>query len=85
MYGRRYFLSKQQVRLNKNRGTVDIVSIVRQIMEMANEHGHCISIVWTSRLHLYAIYRRTLWKMLRYVGVDPKMTPLIEAMYENVY
>ena len=30
------------------------------------------------------IWRGALWKMLRSIGVDPKITSLIEAMYENV-
>ncbi len=30
------------------------------------------------------IWWDALWKMLRSVGVYPKMTSLIEAMYENV-
>ena len=30
------------------------------------------------------IWRWALWKMLRYIGMDPKITSLIEAMYDNV-
>ena len=30
------------------------------------------------------IWSGALWKMLRCIGVDPKMTSLIEAMYDNV-
>ena len=32
----------------------------------------------------YIIWRGALWKMLRSIGVDPKITSLIEAMYDNV-
>ena len=30
------------------------------------------------------IWRGALWKMLRYIGVDPLITSLIEAMYDSV-
>ena len=29
-------------------------------------------------------WRGALWNMLRFIGVDPKITRLIEATYDNV-
>ena len=45
-----------------------------------SSRSRCSSILCTSRLHL----RGALWKMLRSILVDPKITSLFEAMYDTV-
>ena len=76
-------LSKQQFGLRKNRGVVDAIFIVRQIMEKAKEHQVSLHFV-DVKAAFYIIWRGALWKMLRSIGVDLKITPLIEIMYDNV-
>ena len=44
-------LSKQQFGFRKNRRTLDVIFIVRQIMEkQTSDRPSCISMLWTSRL-----------------------------------
>ena len=44
--------------------------------------SRCIIVLWTSRRAFDTTW--ILWKMLRSIGVDPKIKSQIEAMYENV-
>ena len=54
-------------------------------MEKANEHQAPLHINFVDfKAAFNTILRRALWKMLRYVGVDPNITSLIEDMYDNV-
>ena len=77
-------LSKQQFGFRKNRGTVDVIFIVRQITEKANEYQIPLHFNFVDlRLHLI-LSGGALWKMLRSTVEDPKITSLIEAVYENI-
>ena len=80
-------LSKQQFGFTKK----VIFFTVRQIKKKANEHRipnehrvplhfNCLDFKVTSDV----IWIGTLWKILRSIGVDPKITSLLEAMYDNV-
>ena len=78
-------LSMQQFGFRKNRGTVDAIFIVRQIMEKANKHQILLHVnVVDFKAAFDNIWRGALWKMLRSIWVDPKITSLIEAMYDMV-
>ena len=68
---------KQQFGLMKTRGTVGAIFIVRQITEKANErqvplHFNCVDF----RAAFDTILRGALWKTLRSVMVNPKVTSL---------
>ena len=78
-------LSKKQFGFRKNRGTLDAIFFVRQITEKAKNHQvplhfNCVDF----KAAFGTIWRVALWKMLRSIGVDPKITSLIETMYNNV-
>ena len=69
----------------KNRGTVDAIFIVLQIKETAKEHQVPLHLNCVNLKAAFDIIRReALWKMLRSIRVDYKITSLIEAMYDNV-
>ena len=78
-------VSKQQFGFRKNRGTEDALFIVLQIMEKANEYLVPLHINFVDFKAVYdIIWRGALWKTLRSIWMDPKITSLIEAMYDNV-
>ena len=64
---------------------VNAIFIVRQIMKKAKEHQAPLHLNFVEFKAVFDnIWRGALWKMLRSFGVDPKITSLTEAMYDNV-
>ena len=64
------------------RGTVDIILIVRQIIEKAKEHQvplHFNFIYFKAAFD--TIWRKALWKMLLAIGADPKIVRIVEELY----
>ena len=71
--------------LRKNRGTIDKNLIVRQIMEKGSKLQVPLHFNYVDfKAAFPIIWRGALWKMLRYIRVEPKVTSLIEAIYDNV-
>ena len=78
------FSSDRQFGFRQNRGTVDAIFLVRLIMEKAKErnvkvHFHFIDY----KAAFDAMWRKTLWKMLRAIGVPTKIVNIIEKIYNN--
>jgi hypothetical protein len=77
-------LSEIQYGFRAGRGTVDAIFIVRQIIEKAKEkriplHLHFIDF----KAAFNTIWRSALWKMLKAIGVNPKIINIIKYMYDN--
>ena len=78
------FLRPSQFGFRKNRGTVDAIFIVRQILEKARErnvkvHLHFIDF----KAAFDTIWRKALWKMMRAIGIDPRIVDIVENIYSN--
>ena len=78
------FLRESQFGFRRNRGTVDAIFVVRQIMEKARErrvnlHFHFIDF----KAAFDTVWRNALWKMLRAIGVDGKIINIVEELYKN--
>lgn len=76
------FTSNSQFGFRPGRGTVDAIFIVRQIMEKAkgkNVKLHFNFVDFKSALD--TIWRKSLWKMMRTIGINKKILNIIENMY----
>ena len=55
------------------------------IMGKANEHQIPLHFNFVDfKAEINTIWRGALWKMLRFIGVDPKIMSLTESLYDNV-
>ena len=75
---------ESQFGFRPNRGTVDAIFIVRQIIEKAKEHHVPLHFNFIDfKAAFDTIWRRALWKMMTAIGVDPKIVRIIETLYDN--
>ena len=77
------FSSETQFGFRPNRGTVDAIFVIRQIMQKTRERGvklHFHFIDFKSAFD--TVWRQAMWKMLRSIGVPKKLVNVIEKMYE---
>jgi len=77
-----YFVNRNLVFVR--RGTVGAIYIVRQILEKSRKrnvpvHLHFIDF----KAAFDTIWRKALWKMLRAIGIDPRIVDIIENLYKN--
>ena len=78
------FTKENQYGFRPNRGTVDAIFIVRQIIEKAKERKvnlHFNFIDFKSAFD--TIWRKALWKMLAHIGINKKIIKILETLYEN--
>ena len=78
------FTKENQYGFRPNRGTVDAIFIVRQIIEKAKERKvnlHFNFIDFKSAFD--TVWRKVLWKMLAHIGIDKKIIKILERLYEN--
>ena len=69
------FTSDRQYRFRPNRGTIDAIFLVRQLMQNSKERG--------IKNTFDTIWRKALWRMMRSIGVCNKIVSIIEKMYEK--
>ena len=78
------FTKENQYGFRPNRGTVDAIFIVRQIIEKAKEckaNLHFNFIDFKSAFD--TISRKALWKMLAHIGIDKRIIKILERLHEN--
>ena len=78
------FRRENQYGFRPNRGTVDAIFIVGQIIEKAKERKvnlHFNFIDFKSAFD--TIWRKALWKMLAHIGINKKIIKILETLYEN--
>ena len=77
------FTKENQYGFCPNRGTIDAIFILRQIIEKAKERNvnlHFNFIDFKSAFD--TIWRKALWKMLAHIGIDKKIIKILEKLYE---
>ena len=78
------FLHDNQFGLRVKRGTTDAIFIVRQIIEKAKEHKVNLDFNFIDFNSVFAgIWRKALWKMLRYIGASKKIVNILEELYKK--
>ena len=78
------FTNENQYGFRPNRGTVDAIFIVRQIIEKAKERKVKINFNFIDFKSAFdTIWRKALWKMLAHIGIDRKIINILERLYEN--
>ena len=78
------FTKENQYGFRPNRGTVDAIFIVRQIIEKAKERKvnlHFNFIDFKSAFD--TIWRKALWKMLAHISINKKIIKILETLYET--
>ena len=78
------FTSKTQFGFRPNKGTVDAIFVVRQIMEKARERGVDLNFNFIDFKSAFdTVWREALWKMMLAIGVPSIIVNTIQKMYEN--
>ena len=78
------FTSDRQYGFRPNKGTVDAIFIVRQLMQKSKERGmNCHYHFVDFKSAFDTIWRKALWKMMRSIGVCNKIVNIVEKMYEK--
>ena len=78
------FTNNRQYGFRPNRGTIDAFFVVRQLMQNSKErwincHYHFVDF----KNAFDTIRRKTLWKMMRSIGICNKIVNIIEKMLEK--
>ena len=77
-------LGESQFGFRPNRGTIDAVFVTRQILEKAKEHNVNIHLNFIDFKSAFdTIWRIALWKMMKSIGIDPKIVRIIEKLYQD--
>ena len=77
-------ISESQFGFRPGRGTIDAIFVTRQILEKAKEHNLNIHLnLIDFKAAFDTIWRKALWKMMRSIGVDPKIVSIIENLYKD--
>ena len=74
--------SDRQLGFRPNRGTIDAIFIVRQLVQKAKERGikchyHFVDLKST----FDTIWRKALWKIMRSIGMKKKIVYIVEKMH----
>ena len=78
------YSSQSQFGFRPNRGTVDAIFIVRQLMQKAKERGVDIHFHFIDFKSAFdTVWRKALWKMMRAIGVNSRIVNIIEKMYDK--
>ena len=78
------YTSERQYGFRPNRGTVDAIFIVRQLMQKAKERrikSHYHFVDFKSTFH--TIWRKALWKMMRSIIINKNIVSIVEKMYDK--
>ena len=77
-------LKESQYGFRPGRGTVDAIFIIRQIIEKAREKKIPLNFHFIDfKAAFDTIWRKALWQMLNKIGVNPKITRIVQYMYNN--
>ena len=79
------YTSDRQYGFRQNRGTVDVIFIVRQLMQKAGErvticHYHFVDL----KSAFDTIWRKALWKLMRSIGINKKIVSIDGKMYGKI-
>ena len=78
------FTKENRYGLHPNRGTVDAIFIVHQIIEKAKERKVNLRFNFIDLKSAFdTIWRKALWKMLAHIGINKKIIKILETLYEN--
>ena len=78
------YTSDRQYGFRLNRGTVDAIFIVRQLIQKAKERGtkcHCHFLDFKSAFE--TIWRKASRKMMRSIGKNKKIVSFVEKIYDK--
>ena len=79
------FSIDSEFRFQPSRGTEDAIFVVRQIMEKAKERGVKLNFHFMDFKSAFdTVWREALWKMMKSIGIPPKIVNIIEKMYDNM-
>ena len=78
------FTKENRYGLHPNRGTVDAIFIVHQIIEKAKERKVNLRFNFIDFKSAFdTIWRKALWKMVAHIGINKKIIKILDALYEN--
>ena len=76
------FSSERQFGFRPNRGTVDAIFIIRQLMQKSKERGMQLNYHFIDFKSAFdTIWRNALWKMMYSIGINQKIIQIIKSMY----
>jgi hypothetical protein len=75
---------ESQYGFRPDRGTVDAIFIVRQVMEKAKERKVTLHYNFIDfKAAFDTVWRKALWKMMRSIGIGEKIVNIIENLYDS--
>ena len=78
-------LPESQCGFRKARGCVDMIYVARQLVEKTIEHDDTLFVLFVDLKKAYdSIPRQALWRVLKKVGVPPKMLSIIMSFHEGM-
>ena len=78
------FTKENQYGFHPNRGTIDAIFIVRQIIEKAKERKVNLHFNFIDFKSAFStIWRKAFWKILAHIGINKKIIKILEKLYEN--
>eukprot|EP00921_Rhytidocystis_pertsovi_P026473 GHVQ01042707.1.p1 GENE.GHVQ01042707.1~~GHVQ01042707.1.p1 ORF type:complete len:357 (+),score=36.41 GHVQ01042707.1:540-1610(+) len=77
-------LSEDQCGYRENRSTIDMIFVLRQLLEKSREKQQPLYVVFVDLIKAFdTVKRQALWKLLRKLGVPPKVVNLITQLHTN--
>ncbi|KAK7101726.1 hypothetical protein V1264_020063 [Littorina saxatilis] len=77
-------LRKEQAGFRKNRGCMDQIFALRNIIEQCTEWQRQLYINFVDFQKAFdSVHRDSLWKILRHYGIPQKMVQLVRSFYQN--
>ena len=78
-------LPESQCGFRKGRGCVDMIFVLRQLVEKTCEHDDTLFILFVDLKKVYdSIPRSALWRVLEKVGVPPTMLQIIRSFHDGM-
>ena len=78
-------LSEAQAGFRTGRSTVDQIYTLRQISEKYEEFGKDLYVCYVDVQKAFdCVWRKGLWKVLRYFGYPEKLVRILENMYQGI-
>ena len=77
------YTSDRQYGFRPNRGTVDAISIVRQLMQKSKRERERNKMSASFQSTFDTIWRKALWKMMISIGINKEIASIVEKMYDK--
>ena len=77
-------LRKEQAGYRKGRSPVEQIFVLRNIIEQVLEWNSSLYLCFVDYTKAFdSVHRDTLWKIMEYYGIPPKLIRMVKAMYTN--